>query len=439
MRTSILTIVRPLSVKGAALATYTIVVSLIQDIITMLAMFSQGLKKIESSSSTGSSKTAVLAIGTSHFGCVTETVEESLAGIERAFRGKKSDDFVDFWKRTMESSGTKSRTVAAMHGDWAEEGLKAKKGLYAGAKDYFQPTPQERNAIWRKYVPMMAVDAARTAIKKWKGDKQSITHIVFHSCTGFKAPGVEVDLIDGLSLKNVKRRTGINYMGCFGGLNGMAVAKAFCDSDPTAVCLLVCVEVCSIHLTMNEDRSYMLGNSIFADGASAAIIGQGQPGDWLIAGNDMLILGKETRDTMTWAPSNAEYEMFLDRNLGQHFGMALWPKMTRMVRGLTGCNNNKDVQFCVHPGGKGILIALEKIGVSRDQLRHSWETLANYGNMSSATILFVLNAAMKDPTMTKDNIFAMAFGPGLTIESCGLRKISDDSMSPDGCPVSISL
>ena len=421
----------PLIPKQMMLATYNTIVYLLQIIFLPWST----LVMSEASKKSSNSETAILAIGTSHFGCTNETVKESLEGIERAFRGKKSDAFVNFWKRTIESSGTESRNFAGIQGDWTEEGLKAKKGLYAGAQEFFRPTPQERNEIWKKDAPMMAIDAARKALKNWKGDKQSITHVVFHSCTGFKAPGVEIDLIDGLGLKNVKRRTGINFMGCFGGLNGLAIAKAFCDSDPSAVCLLVCVEICSVHVSMNEDRSYMVGNSIFADGASAAVIGRGQPGDWLITGNDMLILGEETRNAMTWAPSDGEYEMFLDRNLGQHFGMALWPKLNRMIRGLTGCRNKQDVHFCVHPGGKGILIALEKIGVSRDQLRHSWQTVINYGNMSSATILFVLKAAMKDPTMTKDNIFAMAFGPGLTIESCGLRKIRDD----DAAPQSVSL
>ena len=174
-----------------------------------------------------------------------------------------------------------------------------------------------------------------------------------------------------------------------------------------------------------------LATAFFADGASAAIIGQGMAGDWMITGNEMMILGQETRKAMTWAPSNAEYEMFLDRNLGKHFGMALWPKLNGMIRNLTGQKNKEEVHFCVHPGGKGILIALEKIGVSHEQLRHSSETVNNYGNMSSATILFVLKAAMKDPTMTKDNIFAMAFGPGLTIEACGLRKIPGEETASE--------
>ena len=372
-------------------------------------------------------KTAVLAIGTSHLGCEPIPIEESLPLVEKVLRGRKSDSFVNFFKRTLKSSGTKTRYNAIQSG-FSERGIKSKTGIFPEAKEYYEPTPEERNRLWMKHAPIMAVDAAKKALENWNGDKQRISHIIFHSCTGFKAPGIELDVIDGLGLKNVKRRVGINFMGCFGGLNGLAIAKAFCDSDPSAVCLLVCVEICSAHMTLKEDRSYMIGNSIFTDGASAAIIGQGRAGDWMIVDNEMMILGPETRSAMTWMPSDGGYEMFLDPTLGQCFGLSLFSKINSMIHGLTGCWSTGQVHFCIHPGGKGILLELEKIGISRDQLRHSWEILTHHGNMSSATILFVLKAAIKDPTMTKDSIFAMAFGPGLTIEACGLRKIPYDKI-----------
>jgi predicted naringenin-chalcone synthase len=78
----------------------------------------------------------------------------------------------------------------------------------------------------------------------WGGDKQSITHVVFHSCTGFKAPGVELDLVDGLGLTNVQRRLGINYMGCFGAFSAISVARTYVDANPGSVVLIVCCEVC---------------------------------------------------------------------------------------------------------------------------------------------------------------------------------------------------
>eukprot|EP00963_Diacronema_lutheri_P013829 scaffold2843_cov465-Pavlova_lutheri.AAC.4 len=99
-------------------------------------------------------------------------------------------------------------------------------GLFPSAELDYNPTAEERQALWATRAPRLGIAAANKAVEQWGGDKQEITHLIFHSCTGFKAPGVELDILDALGLQNVRRRFGINYMGCFGAFTGLAAAKS---------------------------------------------------------------------------------------------------------------------------------------------------------------------------------------------------------------------
>lgn len=286
---------------------------------------------------------------------------------------------------------------------------------------------EERNEYWKKFTKDMSIRASEKAIENWGGDKQKITHVVFHSCTGFKAPGIELDVVDALGLKNVKRRLGINFMGCFGGFTGMAVAKSFCLSHPNAHVLVICGETCSGHITTSQNRSEQVGSAIFADGAAACIIGPGQVGDWALGTNLTKTMGLDTRDLMTWNPSDTCYTMFLSKQIGNKFGKDLLFSLKSNVRTVLGSNvNGAEVEWCVHPGGKALLDGLSK-GLGSEKLRHSYRALKSYGNMSSPTIFFVIKN-MTDEAMAKgaeasSDAICLGFGPGLTAEYCALHRI----------------
>lgn len=376
---------------------------------------------------------AILGIGTSVEGLPSGTTDEFVAKCRKALEGTQSEEYIDFLCKRVANSGIIRRYHAAFD-DWSDENLSRsrsqRRGVYNEA-EACNPTVGPRQQLWEQHAPRLAIDAAEKAVQNWGGDKQSITHIVFHSCTGFKAPGVELDVMDALGLKNIRFRTGINFMGCFGGLNGLKVAKALVESEPGAICLLVCVEICSAHFTMNQERGKFIGNSIFADGGSAAIVGPGGPGDWVLTGGGTHILGKDTRAAMTWFPSDHCYEMYLDKSIGNSLGWYIFKNLGPMLSEACHTTDKNSVHWAIHPGGKAILEGLEKVGVSKADLQQSRNILEQYGNMSSATILFVLQASMADPTMQKDRLFSLAFGPGLTIETVGLTKLLDTSSMSD--------
>lgn len=398
------------------------------------------LKEYTKSSSLGYSglvgKTSLLAVGTAN-PPHQWTFEQSMVGMEwKRTQMQMNDTFCDFMRRMAKSSGVETRYFGDEPAD--NDKIAAGQpptGLYGGKG---MPTVEDRHAYWAKWAPYMAIEAATKAVNNWGGNKKDITHVVFHSCTGFKAPGVELDVIDALNLTGVRRRLGINYMGCFGGFTGMAVAKAFCDADPTAIVLVVCAECCFPHIAITENRSKSVGNSFFADGGAAAVIGAGRPGDWAICDQQTKTLGVETRGLMTWQPSNYNYDMYLDKQIGFKFGMHLYWNLKSYITSL--CKESmKDIEWVVHPGGKGILdfFCSEKLnlGIDKSTLRHSYDVLRRYGNMSSGTIFFVLQELFKEsrehPTEVKPIAVCFGFGPGLTLEIVELRRIGSEEDCSD--------
>ena len=347
------------------------------------------------------------------------------------------DDFIDFMRRVQKTSGVETRYCGDRVPSREElaQGAPA-PGIYA---HFGNPTAKVRHTYWAEWAPKMAIDAATKAVNKWGGNKNKITHVIFHSCTGFKAPGVELDVIDALKLKGVKRKMGINYMGCFGGFTGMAVAKAFCEADPKSVVLVVCAETCYAHISFDENRSKSIGNSFFADGAAAAVIGAGKPGDWALTDNETKTLGPETRQMMTWQPNDHNYDMYLDKGIGLKFGMHLFWNLKSYLREVCP-HSARDIEWCVHPGGKAILdfFASEKLnlGIDKSTLQRSYDVLRNYGNMSSGTIFFVLERLLQDakenPEGVKPTAVCFGFGPGLTLEIAQLRRIGAVSAANRG-------
>jgi len=148
-------------------------------------------------------------------------------------------------------------------------------------KDFPQTVPSmgERNKVYCKEAPPLAIEACKKAVTEWGGNPTDITHIIAVSCTGVMAPGIEFHVLEALGLKRTTQRLGINIMGCFGAFRGIATAKAFARENPNNRILLVCCELCSLHFQTAMSFETFVGNAIFGDGAGAVVIGQGvKPG-----------------------------------------------------------------------------------------------------------------------------------------------------------------
>jgi alkylresorcinol/alkylpyrone synthase len=276
------------------------------------------------------------------------------------------------------------------------------------------PTTAARMERYAGEAGGLAVDAAREALALAGVDAGRITHLVTCSCTGFTNPGVDLQIVTDLGLSASVARTHVGFMGCHGAFNSLRVAGAFA-ADPRSVVLVVAVELCSLHFQYGHRGDLVVANAIFADGAAALVAAaNGPPHDgWRVRRQWSSIL-PDSRGDMGW-------------EIGDHgFRMTLSPRVAglleRGIRGLVeetlaaeGLGIADIGAWAVHPGGPRILDAIGvALDLTPDALLASQAVLAEHGNMSSATILFILRDLLA--RTAADRCFAMAFGPGLTAE-----------------------
>ncbi len=284
----------------------------------------------------------------------------------------------------------------------------------------FPQTAQRMNLYKDNALPL-ALKAIENCLSQLDSfDKNTITHLITVSCTGMYAPGIDIEIIHSLDLKPSIHRTAINFMGCYGAFNGMKVADAICLADPKANVLIVCVELCTIHIQKQVTMDNMISSAIFADGAAAALV-QGQPSikKYFNMNAFYCDLIPQTRQEMAWQIADSGFDIVLSSYVPQvvEQGIANFTENLLRKRQLSLFNID---YYAIHPGGIKILQACEKsLALKEEDNRYSYQILKNFGNMSSATILFVLKAIFEE-IQSKDhdrNIFCCAFGPGLTLES----------------------
>jgi predicted naringenin-chalcone synthase len=293
--------------------------------------------------------------------------------------------------------------------------------LPTGAPDDRGPTAGERMRHYAEHAGPLAVRAARAALERSGLGPRDITHLVSVSCTGFRAPGVDVELIKGLGLAPTVPRTHLGFMGCHGALNGLRVARAFVEADPAARVLLCAVELCGLHYHYDWDPQRMIANALFADGA-AAVVGvpdaTAPAGAWRVAANGACLF-PDCEDAMTWTVGDYNFEMTLSKRVPGLIGEGLRPWLEAWLAE-SGVALQDVASWAVHPGGPRILGAVEEaLGLGREQAAASRAVFAEYGNMSSPTVLFILERLWSQGA--PGPCVALGFGPGLAAEAALLR------------------
>ncbi|HKH07387.1 MAG TPA: type III polyketide synthase [Agromyces sp.] len=297
--------------------------------------------------------------------------------------------------------------------------------------ELLMPGTKARNEIYAAEATKLYVEAGRAAIDATPGVEASdITHVVTVSCTGFYAPGPDFMLVRDLGLGPAVQRYHLGFMGCYASMPALRTAKQFCEADPDAVVLVVSVELCTLHLRSSNDPDTIVASSLFADGAGAGIVTARPPE----AGERSFDLDRfETRITpvgegdMAWKIGDHGFEMVLSNAvpsiIDDHITGALEPLFApepELANALAADAASDAVEhWAIHPGGRSILDKVEtRLALTEEQLVPARETLRDFGNMSSATVLFVLrNILHSDAAADGDRVAAMAFGPGLTVES----------------------
>ena len=300
------------------------------------------------------------------------------------------------------------------------------------ANDGIGPTTGERLALYAREVGPLAVSASSAALAEAGFAAEAITHLVTVSCTGFVAPGVDFALMTGLGLRPTVARTHVGFMGCHGALNGLRVANAFATVDPTARVLVCAVELCSLHYYYGSAADKLVANAIFADGA-AAVVGQanpererrggqfhpvahapGSPAPWRLVASGSCLIPNSAED-MGWTIGDHGFEMSLSRRVPGLIAAHLRPWLEAWLRD-NGLSLADVRSWAVHPGGPKIVSAAgESLGLSDVALEPSRAVFAEYGNMSSPTVLFILQR-LRARNAPRPCV-ALGFGPGLVAET----------------------
>ncbi len=285
------------------------------------------------------------------------------------------------------------------------------------------PSLTERMAIYKKEALHLAAKSI-TQLENFEAIKSNITHIITVTCTGLFAPGLDIELMELLDLSPSTHRSSVNFMGCNAAVLALKQAHYICNAEPHSLVLVVCVELCTLHFQAAFDDDYIISNQLFADGSAAVLVGSNPESNndkSLKINHFTSLVIHEGRNEMAWQLSENGFKM----NLTSYVSLLINKYMPTLVqqlkeRVLQGIEN---VHWAVHPGGKRILDDFTKtMSIEKNALAPSYQTLNDFGNMSSPTVLFVLKNLLENQTIEeKDAVVVAAFGPGLNIETMTLK------------------
>lgn len=276
------------------------------------------------------------------------------------------------------------------------------------------PDTAARMRFYEDHALGLALDAA--AKLDLGAGARAVTHLLVTTCTGFYAPGLDLQLVDRLGLRPDIERTLIGFMGCQAAIPALRLAQHIVRSRPRARVLTVSLELCTIHLQETDDLESLLTFVLFADGCAAALV-SAEPAGIELGGFRSAVL-PASDGQITWHVGSSGFRMRLDGAVPATIARGL-PDQVRALLG--GCRPAELALWAVHPGGRSVLDAVEDcLGLPGDALDASRGVLRDYGNMSSATVLFVLSRLLGAGAAGEPGC-ALAFGPGLTAEAMTFR------------------
>lgn len=245
----------------------------------------------------------------------------------------------------------------------------------------------------------------------------NITHLITVSCTGMSAPGLDLQVTELMDLPKNIYRTSVNFMGCYAAIHALKMADMICRHEKSARVIIVCTELCTLHFQKDPTLDNITSSLLFGDGSAAALVTSdeyGTPGlrlDHFYS--EIITKGKKD---MSWELSSSGFLMTLSGYVPELLEEDFSPLVSRALA-KAQMEKNEISHWCIHPGGKRILDAIYRsLSFTNGELDPSYETLKEVGNISSATILFVLKKIL-DGDSGQGSLFGAAFGPGLTMET----------------------
>lgn len=338
---------------------------------------------------------------------------------EATLTGRRRAVTLDFLEKIYASSGIEKRhSVLADYARGSPEDFDFYPANWA--LEPF-PTTAARMKLFEKWSVDLAEEACRRALRESGAGPADVTHLIFTTCTGFFAPGPDILLLGRLGLGPRVHRSTLGFMGCYAGFNGLRMSGQILGAEPEAVVLQVCVELCSLHFQKEALPDFIVANSLFGDGGAAAVYAR--PGRLKKGLGDLLAthsrVENDSLDHMSWRIGPTGFEMRLNRAVPARLKAAA-PGFVSELLGKAGIRRQAGA-WAIHPGGRKIVDEVQSaLGLTDSQVLSSRQVLSACGNMSSATILFVLDRELR--RASQGAVTALGFGPGLTMEGAVLAR-----------------
>lgn len=300
------------------------------------------------------------------------------------------------------------------------------------------PTTAERMEIYKSQSVPLGLAAAKQALQDSKLNNSDITHLITVSCTGLFLPGLDAALIPKLELAANVNRIPLTFLGCAAGLTAIRLSKEIVEGNPYAKVLIVSVELCTLHIQPSSERDDLFATAFFGDGAAACVVGERGPGHKGIfaLGSNRAVILPGSAEEMVWNVGNYGFNLYLSPQIPKLIGRFVPAEIEHLLG-----EEPAPALWAIHPGGRGIVDSLQTIyDLTDEQVRASRNILSRFGNLSSATLLFVLQEMRQELEHSvqgsKEGI-AVAFGPGLNAEMMRIAYIPSvflqDGVQGDKC------
>lgn len=251
-------------------------------------------------------------------------------------------------------------------------------------------------------------------------DLEAFTHLITVSCTGLSAPGLDIELVRRTGLSERIERHSVQFMGCFATFQALRLADHICRADPGSKVLIVSIELCTLHFDPTPESDRMMANALFGDGAAACVV-EGDGGDkkGLELEHFAAELLTEGGKDMGWDLSEEGFLMRLSKRIPELVESEASGLFSRVL----GSNGDRPdiAHWCIHPGGRKVLEGVARAeGLKEDDLSPSFRVLEERGNLSSTTILHILQKTWEEAEHG-ERLLASGFGPGLSLEAALMR------------------
>jgi predicted naringenin-chalcone synthase len=279
------------------------------------------------------------------------------------------------------------------------------------------PATAQRMQLFARFAPLL-MRRALDRLALTLAERTRIRHVLVTSCTGLYAPGLDFAAVDYLGLSPSVERTMIGFMGCYAAINALKQARHIVRSQPEDSVLVINLELCTLHLQQTQNLAEVLSFLVFGDGCAASLV-SANPTGFALDSFEAIRL-PDTNHLITWGVGDQGFDMVLSGQVPAAIGNALHAQRDRFLHPTP---DGEISLWAVHPGGRTVLDAVqEALALPPEALSASRSVLRRFGNMSSATVMFVLHQLMNAAEPGQLGC-AMSFGPGLTAETMRFHAV----------------